>query len=382
MNEPGAQYELLLKGGRVIDPHNGIDGPTDVAVKDGKIAAVAKDIPTQHAETTADVSGLIVTPGLVDIHTHTFGYKKWIQADEYAFLNGVTTMVDAGGAGHRTFDEFRRSVIEKARVRLLALVNIVAGGMVEPLEQDVSELQPEPCAEAVRNNRDVVVGVKTAHFRGAGWDAVDGAVSAAEASDSIVMVDYGPHPDRSYRELVLEHMRPGDISTHMYARSAPQIDENGRVEEYIRQARERGVLFDIGHGKASFLFEKARPSMAQGQVPHTISSDIHGTSYFLPRAALPVVMSKLMMLGMPLKEAISKATVEPSSVIGRPELGTLSVGAEADIAVFDVQQGSFGFLDCSLARLEGEELLTCHMTVRAGDVVWDLNGISRPPWSQ
>jgi len=374
------RYDLLLKGGRVIDPLNEIDAAMDIAVSDGKIAAVNQDIPSQQAETTADVSGLIVTPGLVDTHTHVYGFEHWVQADEYAFPNGVTTLVDAGGSGYRTFDEFRREVIEEARVRVLALVNIVASGMLGAVEQDVSEMQSAPCAEVVRRNRDVVVGVKIAHYRGAGWEAVDGAVRAAESSDSIVMVDYNEHPNRSYRELLLDHMRPGDVSTHMYSRGSAQVDDSGRVPDYIWQARERGVLFDVGHGKGSFVYDRAKPSMEQGHVPNTISSDIHGLSFFLPRAALPVAMSKLMMLGVTLNDAIAKATSVPASVIGRPELGSLSVGAEADIAAFEIQEGCFGFLDCSLARMEGKCLLTCHLTVRAGKVVWDLNGVSRPLW--
>ena len=241
-------------------------------------------------------------------------------------------------------------------------------------------MQSAPCAEVVRRNRDVVVGVKTAHYRGAGGEAVDGAVRAAESSDSIVMVDYSEHPNRSYRELLLDHMRPGDVSTHMYSRGSAQVDDSGRVPDYIWQARERGVLFDVGHGKGSFVYDRAKPSMEQGHVPNTISSDIHGLSFFLPRAALPVAMSKLMMLGVTLNDAIAKATSVPASVIGRPELGSLSVGAEADIAAFEIQEGCFGFLDCSLARMEGKCLLTCHLTVRAGKVMWDLNGVSRPLW--
>ncbi len=380
MTEPDPRYDLLLKGGRVIDPRNEIDATMDVAVADGKIAAVAENIPSQQAEMTADVASLIVTPGLVDIHTHVYGYEHWVQADEYAFPNGVTTMVDAGGSGYRTFDEFRGTVVEEARVRVLALVNIVASGMLGAVEQDVSELQAEPCAEVVRRNRDLVVGVKTAHYRGAGWEAIDEAVEAAESSDTFVMVDYRDHPNRSDPELLLEHMRPGDVHTHMYSRASVQVDEDGKVPDYIWEARERGVLFDVGHGKGSFVYDRAVPSIEQGHVPHTISTDVHGLSYFLTRATMPVVMSKLMMLGMSLKDAIAKSTSVPATVIGRPELGALSVGAEADIAAFEVEDGSFGFLDCSLARMEGKRLLTCHLTIRAGKVVWDLNGISRPLW--
>jgi dihydroorotase len=195
------------------------------------------------------------------------------------------------------------------------------------------------------------------------------------------MVDYGVNPERTYRELILDHMRPGDVHTHMYGQHITQLDEARRVNDYVWEARKRGVLFDIGHGAGSFWFRVAIPCMEQGYGPDTISTDVHKGSFFMPRATMPITMSKLMNIGMPLREAVERSTVRPAQVISRPELGTLTVGAEADVAVFELQRGDFGFVDSGLARMNGNQRLETHMTIRAGTVVWDVNGLSRPDWS-
>lgn len=371
--------DLLLKGGHVIDARNGVDEVSDVLVRGGKIASVANDVEPDGAK-TIDVSGMYVTPGLVDLHTHTFGYFASTAADEYAFPNGVTTIVDAGGAGYKTFERFRRRVVERAQVRLLALVNIVAGGMRGAVEQDVSEMQPRPIPELMKDHGDIIVGVKAAHYGGPEWASVDGAVQAAEMTGTVAMIDYRTHADRTYRELILEHLRPGDMHTHMYGRHIAQIDEDGTVRDYIWQARERGVLFDLGHGGGSFWFRVARPCMEQGHVPDTISTDIHKGSFFIPRATMPNCMSKLMNLGMSLSDAIEKSTSAPALNIKRPELGTLSVGADADVAVFELQEGEFGFVDSGRARMKGTSNLVCHMTIMGGEVMWDLNGLAAPDY--
>jgi dihydroorotase len=204
-----------------------------------------------------------VTPGLIDLHTHSYGYFAWTFTDEYAFPAGVTTVVDAGGSGYRNFDDFKRTIIDKANVRLLALLSIVGGGMLGPVEQDTAEIRPEPCAEVVRANPDVIVGVKAAHYRGRGWESVDGAVEAGELSGTVAMIDYSNHPDRTYRKLITEHMRPGDMHTHMYGQQHAQIDEKRKVYDYVWEARKRGVLFDVGHGGGSFWFRVAVPTWSR-----------------------------------------------------------------------------------------------------------------------
>ena len=254
--------------------------------------------------------------------------------------------------------------------------------MLGIVEQDVTEMQPEPCAEMVREYPMVIVGIKAAHHDGPGWQSVDGAVKAAEATGTFAMIDYHRHENRNYRELLLEHMRPGDVHTHMYGLHTPQLDENGKVHGFMHEARKRGVKFDVGHGGGSFWFRIAKPCMDQGWHPDTISTDIHKGSYFLPRATMPMTMSKLMNLGMPLKEAVDRSTRLAAQTINRPELGTLTVGRDADIAVFELERGDFGFVDSGLARMKGTQRLTCHLTIRAGKVLWDLNGLTRPAWEE
>ncbi len=370
--------DLLLRGGHVIDPRNGVDAVMDIAIEDGRIASVGHGEPASGE--SIDVSGLYVTPGLIDLHTHSYGYAASIRPDEYAFPNGVTTIVDAGGSGFRNFEDFKTTVIDRARVRLLALLNIVGSGMLGPVEQDPTEMQPRPCAEVVQAFPEVLVGVKAAHYRGPGWESVDGAVTAAEMSGTVAMIDYHDHPDRSYRELITKHLRPGDMHTHMYGQQHAQIDGNGRVYDYVWEARERGVRFDVGHGAGSFWFRMAVPSMEQGHVPDTISTDVHTGSFFIPRATMPITMSKLTNMGMSLNDAVEKSTSVPADTIGRSELGSLTVGAPADVAVFELEQGDFGFVDSGRALMKGSQRLLCHMTVLGGEVVWDLNGLSRPEW--
>ena len=374
-------YDLLLRGGHVVDPANGRNGVMDVAVTGGKIAAVAGSIPADDAARIVRVDGLLVTPGLLDIHVHAYGgYDGWLFPDLPAFSNGVTTVVDAGGAGWKSFDHFRETIIARSRSRVLAFLNIVGAGMLGAVEQDVAEMEPLPCAEMVREHRDVIVGVKTAHFGGLGWEAVDRAVEAAELSGTMAMVDFAPRPTRSYRDLLLEHLRPGDIHTHVYAQHIPSLDDAKRVHDYMREARSRGVLFDLGHGAGSFWWRIAVPAVRQDFPPDTVSTDLHKVSALMPNATMTTTMSKCLALGMSVEEVIRRSTVEPARAIRRPELGTLSVGADADIGVLELVQGEFGFVDSGRARMRGHQRFECALTARAGEIVWDRNGLSRPDW--
>lgn len=373
-------FTLLLQGGHVIDSANSIDGQMDVAIKGDAIAEVSPAIDPSRSEQVLNVEGLYVTPGLVDMHTHHFAYIKWIFPDEYALPNGVTTVVDAGGAGWKSYEEFKDEIIDKAQTRVLAFLNIVGAGMLGAVEQDLEEMEVEPCAEMIQEHRDSIIGIKSAHYEGPSWEAIDRAVEVAEMGDVFAMVDFRQHPERSHRELLMEHLRPGDVYTHIYAAQGFQLDGDGRIRDYMIGARRRGVLFDLGHGKGGFNFAVARKCIDQGFGPDIISSDAHRTSILLQRAAMPIAMSKLINMGMPLPECVDRATRVPATVIGRPELGTLSVGAEADIAVLEMEHGDFGFLDSARTRMTGEQRLLCHMTIRSGQVAWDLNGISRPAW--
>ncbi len=376
-----SDFDIIIQGGHLIDPKNDIDGPADIAVKDGLVAAVAERIEPSSAK-VIDVSGLYVTPGLIDIHVHVYGgYQGWLFPDQHALPYGVTTVVDTGGAGWKDMADFKRTIIDPAQTRVLAFVNIVGAGMIGAPEQDVSEMDPALCAAAIEQYREFVVGAKSAHFGGPGWESAGGAIEAARQSDSIAMIDFAPQPTRSYEEL-LERMSPGDIHTHLYAAHIPLLDEDKKVADYVRQARQRGIVFDTGHGGGSFWFRIAVPAMAQDFPPDTISTDLHKSSRMLPNATMPITMSKFLGLGMTLKEVVYRSTHKPAEVIRHPQLGHLSIGAEADLAAFALHEGDFAFVDSGRARMRGQQKLECELTLRAGRVVWDLNGRSLVDWDK
>ena len=277
--------------------------------------------------------------------------------------------------------DFKRTIIDPAQTRVLAFVNIVGAGMIGAPEQDVSEMDPALCAEAIEQYREHVVGAKSAHFGGPGWESAGGAIEAARQSNSIAMIDFAPQPTRSYEEL-LERMSSGDIHTHLYAAHIPLLDANKKVADYVRQARQRDIVFDTGHGNGSFWFRIAVPAMAQNFPPDTISTDLHKASRMLPNATMPITMSKFLNLGMPLQEVVYRSTYRPAEVIRHPELGHLSVGAEADLAAFALYEGDFAFVDSGRARMQGRKKLECELTLRAGRVVWDLNGRSLVDWDK
>jgi dihydroorotase len=367
---------LILRGGHVIDPANGIDGVMDVAVSGNRITGVGPNLTASPGAQVIDVSKFYVVPGLVDLHMHVFGYEGAIDPDENALAAGTTTIVDAGGSGWRTFDEFHKTVMAHAKTRVLALLNIVGAGMVgEPYESNTEDMEPEKTAEMIKHHRDVIVGIKTAHFGGTGWTAIDRAVAAGRLTGVPIMVDdkIFTNTGRTSREELLEHLRPGDIHTHMYNdRQIELLDRfTGKVQPYMVEARKRGVLFDLGHGAGSFLWPVANKAMAQEFYPDTISTDLHTESVMRQRSDMPNCMSKLMLLGMSLNDAVLRSTMTPAKAIHRfPELGTLGKGQIADIAVLDLQTGVFPFVDSWPAKRLGTKRLQCVLTVRDGKVVY------------
>ena len=383
-----ARYDLLLKHGHVIDPANRVDGVMDVAIAAGKIARVAAGIPAGQSRKVLDVSGLYVTPGLVDLHAHVFGYEGSIFPDDSALPACTTTVVDAGGSGWRTFDEMERRIIKPARTRVLALLNIVGHGMIgSKFEDDVSDMDPEKTAAMIGRHRDRIVGIKVAHFGGYGWSAIDRAIAAGKLSQTPVMVDdkIFTNTGRTSREKLLDKMRPGDIHTHMYNdRQLEVLDRfTGKVQPYMLEARRRGVLFDLGHGAGSFLWPVATKAMAQGFVPDTISTDLHSSSIMTVQSDMPNCISKLMNLGMELPDAILRSTVHPAKAISRfPELGSLSVGQVADVAVLRLQAGAFAYHDAWKKKFLGTKRLDCALTVRAGETVYDRDGRGFPEWTK
>lgn len=386
-------YDILLKNGHVIDPLNQIDRKMDVAITAQKVAAVESDINPALAKQTVDVAGFYVTPGILDIHVHVYHTREpeglSVMADSHSFRSGVTTMVDTGTAGAKHFLHFKRTVIDQVKTRVFAYVNIVDLGMIGDFEQDIRTMDPELCAATVLMYPDICVGVKTAHYwtrlpwdaEHQPWAAVDRAVAAGNICKKPVMVDFWPRPpERSYQELILEKMRPGDIHTHVYAQQFPVLDEQGKPNRFLFEARERGVIFDVGHGAGSFWFRNAYPAMQNGFSPDSISTDLHTRNVHGVVVDMQTTMSKILNCGMPLQEVIYRSTVTPAQEIGHPELGHLSVGAEADVAVFNLLEGDFTFVDCGRAKMKGDRKLECVMTLRAGEIVFDPSGLSMPEW--
>jgi dihydroorotase len=392
---PEPEFTLLIKGGRVIDPRNGMDGVMDVAVANGKIALVAPAIAPERAARLVEAAGLYVVPGLIDLHAHVFygtedsylanGFTA-VPPDSHSFRAGQTTLVDVGGAGWRNFAQFKANVIDRSRTRVLSFINIVGHGMAGgPIEQDLSDMDARLTAMRIRQHPDHIVGIKVAHYAGPEWDPVTRAVEAGRLADVPVMIDFGGHtPPLPLEDLLLTHLRPGDILTHAYAHvrgRIPIVDENGQVRPYVWQARKRGVIFDVGHGGGSFLYRQAMPAMKQGFHPDVISTDLHTGSMNSGMKDLINTMSKFLNMGMALPDVIRASTAKPADIIKRPELGHLGVGAEADIAVLGLRQGEFGFIDTEGGKALGNQKLECELTVKGGQVVWDLNGRSRPLWT-
>jgi dihydroorotase len=387
---PAQPYDLLLKGGHVIDPGNRIDRVMDVAVSGNKIARVAESIPAGQARNTVDVSGLYVTPGLIDIHTHVYvaGRASTLFPDDTSLLAGTTTVVDAGVSGWRNFDDFKKSIIDKSQTRVLAFLNILGRGMSDDRldENNVADMDPAAATAKVKQYPDIIVGIKHAHFTLQGFDGLKRAVEAGRLTGKPVMVDLNimSNSGRTTREKLLDIMRPGDIQTHMYNDMHLEMLDRftGKLQPYMAEARRRGVIFDMGHGGGGFLWTVASKAMAQGFTPDSISTDLHPSSIMIPQANMPNCISKIMALGMTLQDAILRATVNPAREIKRfPELGTLSEGAGADIAVFDLKSGVFALIDSAQKKLLANKKLECVMTVRAGKVVYDADGRSLPLWS-
>ena len=384
-----APYSLLIKGGHVIDPKNGRSAKLDVAIDGRRIAKVAADIPASQAARVANAEGLYVVPGLIDIHAHVYtgtGVKALtgdssVYPDGFSFRSGVTTQVDAGSSGWRNFEDFRQRIIDRSQTRVLAFINIVGNGMSPSGEDDNAEMQPAQAAAVAKKHKDVVVGFKTAHYAGEGWPSVDGALAAAKATDLPIMVDFGYMTlDRSLRTLLGDKMRAGDIYTHCYSGHRGELGEDGKVNPAFVAGRKRGVIFDVGHGGGSFYWNIASPLTEQGFWPDSISTDLHTGSMNAGMKDMTNVMSKLLTLGATLDAVIKMSTWNPAKQIKRPDLGHLDVGAEADITVLKLEQGRFGYIDSAGASRTGEKKLTAELTIRAGRVMWDLNGRAATDW--
>ncbi len=387
------QYDLLLKGGHVIDGRNKISAVRDVAMKDGKIAAVAANIPASSALKTVDVSGLYVTPGLIDIHVHvyagtgergSYAGDNSVYPDGFTFRVGVTSVADAGCAGWRNFEDFKDRIIDRSRTRVFSFINIVGHGMRGgKYEQNLEDMQVEPTAAMALKYPGLIVGVKSAHYAGPEWDPYLRSVEVGKKANIPVMVDFGSAKERPIKRLLTEIFRPGDIYTHLYSGLRVEQDPaTGGPNPALIEGRKRGVIFDAGHGGGSFTWRVAVPLMKAGFIPDSISTDLHIGSMNAGMKDMLNVMDKFLAMGMSLDEVILRSTWNPAKEIKHEELGNLSVGSPADVAVLRLEKGNFGFVDMHGARLRGNQKLTAELTLRDGRVVWDLNGITREDWDK
>lgn len=391
----GQQIDILIKNGHVFDPKNNIDGIMDVAIADGKIAEVAPNIKGGNAIKIIDATGLYLSPGLIDIHTHVFVGSRpgkfadginSVSPDDFSFRSGVTTVVDAGTSGWRNFPQFKEQVIDESKTRVLAFLNIAAYGIsgtettltkIEAVKHDLDEMDVQKTDRMIREYPEIIVGIKIGHFDGESWAPFDRAVEAASKTDRPLFVEC--HLPQYSLEAQLNHMRPGDIITHSYENieeRMPVVDENGKLRPFVLKAKERGVLFDVGHGGAGFWFNQAIPAFEQGLWPNSFGTDLHRFSVNAGMKNMLNLMSKYLNMGMPLKEVLLRGSWKPAKAIKREDLGNLEVGAVADIAILGLESGKFGFVDAGGNRIQGNKKLEAELTIRAGKIVWDLNGLA------
>jgi dihydroorotase len=419
----------VIKGGHVIDPKNNIDEVMDIAIdtgwtasleaepaypfrkgtnghpdrpaqpahpaikgKEGKIALIAKNIDTSLAIQVIDATGLYVTPGLVDIHTHDFwgtnmggiNYKDGphgIQPDGFTLRSGVTTVMDAGSSGWRDFEKFKRQTIDESKTRVLALLNIIGTGMDGVGETNEEEVNAQKTGEMGLKYPGIIVGVKNAHYGMGSKNKPNGnlypieeGIKAAAMMGGIFMLD------GALSVPVMQRFRPGDIFTHIYGRDL--MGPDGKVKQFVLDARQKGVIFDVGFGGGSFYFQNAIPAFKAGFRPNSISSDLHVSSMNSAMKDMQNIMGLFMAMGMTLQEVVQASTWNPAREIKHPELGHLSVGAIADVAIFEVREGKFGYWGLD-GYIDGNKRIVNEMTIRGGNVEYNLNGRLRPiilPW--
>jgi dihydroorotase len=386
------EYDMILQGGHVLDAKNHVDAIEDVAVKDGLIAEVAPHIDPAKAVKTIDVKGFYVTPGLVDIHVHayagtgernSYAGDNSVYPDGFTFRSGVTTVVDAGSSGWRNFEDFKQRIIDRSQTRVLADLNIVGAGMRgAKYEDNLDDMDGKATAKMALKYPGVIVGIKSAHFTGPEWKPYEQADIAGNIANIPVMIDYGARRiERPLYDLLASKLRPGDIYTHCFSGLRGEQDPvTGKASKAMLIGRKRGIYFDVGHGGGSFAWTVAIPMMQAGFLPDSISTDLHISSMNAGMKNMLNVGDKFLAMGQTIPQVVAEMTWHPAHEIKQDQLGNLSVGAPADIAVLSVEHGKFGFVDMYDTKLMGTQKLICQLTVRAGKVVYDLNGISADLW--
>jgi len=371
-------FDLILRGGRVIDPSQKLDATTDVAFAGGKVAAIGQGLKADSGTDVRDVSGQIVSPGLIDLHTHVYWgcTSLGIDAEEFCRTSGVTTAIDTGSAGPGNFAGFRKHVIEPSQVRILAYLHVSHAGIfgfsnrvMVGESEELRLMDPVSAAEVVEANRDLIVGIKVRvglHASGkSGIVPLEIALEVAEQV-GVPLMCHIDHPPPSYEDVVAR-LRPGDILTHAF-RPFPNsaATAQGTVKKVVLEARQRGVLFDIGHGKGSFAFKTARALLANGFAPDTISSDVHKLCIDGPAFDQVTTMSKFLCMGMPLPDVIERSTVNAAMALRRPELGSLKVGSVGDATVIAIKEGRFDYVDVVGEHLIGDRKIASEGVVIAG----------------
>lgn len=396
-------YSIVIKGGHVIDPKNNINELMDVAIeparpasdgqpaREARIALLAKNIDTALAAQVVHARGMYVTPGLIDIHTHVFyGPSRTnylsngsiaVIPDGHTFKAGVTTVVDAGGAGWRSFDTFKKNIIDLSETRVLSMLNIIGEGMRGgAYEQDLNDMDAGKAAASAIENKEYVVGFKLAHFKNADWTPVERIVKAGNIANMPVMIDFGSG-NQSLEELLFKYLRPGDIYTHTFIEAPnskdPIVDfETHQLRPFVKAAQKRGIIFDVGFGSGSFNFKQAIPAIKSGFYPNTMGTDLHSESIIRAMKDQLNVMSIFLFLGMDIPSIIRSASWSSAQAIKREELGNISPGGIADIAILSMRKGDFGFRDVAGNKQTGTLKFECEMTIKSGRIVYDLNAIA------
>ena len=390
-------YDLVIKNGHIIDKKNNIDFIGDIGISNGIIKYVGKTLPNNSSRKIINAESLIVVPGLIDIHSHNFhgtipnrylsNSFSALPPDGFSFRSGITTIVDVGGAGWKNFEVFKEQVIEKSKTRVLAFLNIIGLGMQGgEIEQNIDDMDAMLTAEMANKYPEHIVGIKLAHFNGYNWIPVDKVTKAGELSDRPVMIDFGgSNPLMPLDSLLLHKLRPGDIFTHTYANVRGRmsiVDGNNKLHDFVKEAQNKGIIFDVGHGGGSFAFSQAIPAINQGLKPNTISTDLHTGSMNGGMKDLLNVMSKFLNMGLNLNEVITSVTWDAAKSIKKENLGNLSVGSIADITILNLREGDFGFIDTKNKKMNGTKKLECELTIKDGKIVYDLNGLASLKWDE
>ena len=384
-----AEFDTVISGGHVIDPASGRSEAADVAIRDGRIAAVEPEIGAERAGKVIDAGGQYITPGLIDLHTHVYwGVTYWgVEPDPISARSGVTTWLDVGSAGGYTFPGFRRWIVEPAKSRVFALLNMSSIGLIAPTWElsNIDYCDIDLGQMIVERNRDIILGIKAridaSTTRGTGIAPLERARELADKVGLPLMVHIGSGPP-TLAEIV-PHLRPGDILTHCFTGQSNKIvDEAGAVIPSIKELHDRGLVLDIGHGAGSFSFDTAEAMLQQGILPDVISTDIHQIAIQGPCFDMPVTLSKFLNLGMTIEQVIACATVNAARAIRRDDLGTLCVGSIADVATFRLDEADFTFQDVFMNERKGSKLLVNTMTMIGGDVLPIVEELPLQPWSR